>query len=382
MTMFLHWSRSIGPATTHCPANPSNYNMGRNIRCIATVLSLLAAAHTGLLIGAQIRPRPSAQYCEMAKTEPCPKAAMTAFLEKGRIDNETAASAFASRCPEPNPNDLPIPVILMSRGRSGSSSIWQIMCNLTYPATATELEDTEHETRCKHSEYTGENTDKNMEFFRTHDDETWLIDTMCKRRREHPSAGIVGTKWKIVDELLVYNGVKSALQFIRQSHHPEIKVIRNRRNALDFVISSNKHKLSKNQGNVISAHCEKGDKECLGKHLNASKAMNLPTKNLLSNLKRISQQEDGVDRYLQEMGIPHVSVSYERLYSGDETALAEWRRVFEFIGTGPTDNLTPEQLQNAMETEVTHLPLHNQTLSNYNEVKNMLTGTEYECLLH
>ena len=231
-------------------------------------------------------------------------------------------------------------------------------------------------------EYTGGNTDKQMEFFSKHEDERWLIDLLCQRRRQYPSAGIIGMKWKLVPELLSLSGVKYALRFITDSHDPSVKVIRLRRNPLDVLISRHKHTVADSDPKTkLKAHCRKGDK-CIDKWLKASSGLHLPTKYLLKDLHDTVRSEDTVDKFLVRRGVPHLPVTYERLYSGDETAIEEWQNVFEFLGRGPAEGLTIEQLRNSQSTLVTHYAFHNQTLANYEEVRKVLKGTKYQGLLH
>ena len=234
----------------------------------------------------------------------------------------------------------------------------------------------------KHLEYTGSNPESNLEFFSTHLDETWLIDILCERRKENPSAGIIGIKWKLFPELLKYSGVKDAFRFIANSHDPSVKVIRLRRNPLDVYISEYKHAVANSDPKtMLKAHCKKGG-ECMDKWLKASSGLELPTKHLLRILRHEVRGENTVDKFLDRYGVPHLSVTYERLYSGDKASIEEWQRIFEFLGRGPAEGLTMEQLQSSQATLATHYAFHNQTLANYDKVHNILKGTELEDLLH
>ena len=277
-----------------------------------------------------------------------------------------------SLCPQLGTKNVPIPVIAISLGRSGSSSTWQILGNLTG-------EESPHDEK---NEYTGGNFDKNKEFFKNNKDETWLIDVMCERMMNRPSAGIVGFKWKLEPRMLKWPGVKAAFRFLKDTRAlPSIKIVRSRRNLLDFTISSYKRSAKK-----LPPHCRKTDTDCVEKLHAASSGITLPTKGLVRSLRQKTKKENAVDKYLVRSGIPHVSVTYERLYGnifGDnEAAVAEWRRVFEFVGRGPTRELTFAQLQHATGKQATNYPFHNITLQNYEEVRKTLAGTEFEGLLH
>jgi len=86
---------------------------------------------------------------------------------------------------------------------------------------------------------------------------------------------------------------------------------------------------------------------------------------------------------LMKMKIPHVQVTYERLYyNGDDTS--EWRKIFKFLGVGPahSKDLTRRHLEGAMEHVATSIPMQNVTLKNFDAVSKILKGTEFEGLLH
>jgi len=132
---------------------------------------------------------------------------------------------------------------------------------------------------------------------------------------------------------------------------------------------------------IFKAHCGVDQVKCQEMHLTASKGMILPTKRLFSTLKVLSDHEDEVDHMLQEMGVPHIQVSYERMYHSDTAD--EWKRILRFFGREQiATNLTLVEVQEAMTHADTSYPWHNVTLGNYEEVKNVLAGTEFERLLH
>ena len=153
-------------------------------------------------------------------------------------------------------------------------------------------------------------------------------------------------------------------------------MILNRRNLLDVVISQYKH-----QSSSVRAHCRKGDARCITQHLKAGKGMALPTQILLKKLTRLAEQEDKTDALLAELKVPHIQVTYERLYqAGNDTS--EWTKIFKFLGVGPADGLSREQLEGAMKFAPTSKPSHRTTLANFDEVSSVLKGTKFEGLLH
>jgi hypothetical protein len=302
--------------------------------------------------------------------------ASVAVLSLSKAEANKIRSMFA--CLDP---DGPQPVILMSMGRSGSSSIWQMISNLTG-----------YETRSW--ELPGSNDKEETEFFHRHDEDDawageWLKDSICNLQKTYPQAAVVGFKWKPYRPTFEFQSAQAALQLIGDlwdlfPQHPPIKVVRSRRNLLDVYISRQKHKVSLNTtlGAAVPAHCKVSDKECLDLALKASTGMNLDTFGLLQFLKDQTQQEDRVDQMLLSMGIPHIQVKYEKLYY-NYYAAEEWQRISAFLEKGPATNLTLRNIENAMKIAPTHAaPTQKVTLSSFDEVAGLLEGTEFEHLLH
>ena len=82
----------------------------------------------------------------------------------------------------------PTPIILMSLGRSGLASMYQVLAKLSGDGTSPYF-----------IEYTGSNTAKSMEFFRKtvpKDDiyGDWLVNFVCQQQRQHQHTGLVGFK--------------------------------------------------------------------------------------------------------------------------------------------------------------------------------------------
>jgi hypothetical protein len=287
---------------------------------------------------------------------------------------EAAAPRFYPPCPGQEglrptclDPDGPVPYVLLTLGRSGSGSTWQIIGNLTGLETPSE-------------EYTGSGPTESARFFARNsgpDNDRWMMRNLCGKQLRHPGAGVVGFKWKPFDTIFS-DSAGAALRTVAALDRPRIAVVRSRRNLLDVVISKQKHA----PGNVrSSAHCLKGDEDCLKRQIEAGTGLVLPTDDLLDKLRTWNRLEEGVDKLLEELGVPHVAVTYERLYyGGDDTS--EWMRIFRFLGVGPGEGLTRERLEGAMEHVATHHPSRNATLANYAEVAEVLRGTEFEELLH
>jgi hypothetical protein len=102
---------------------------------------------------------------------------------------------------------------------------------------------------------------------------------------------------------------------------------------------------------------------------------------MMERLENEFEEELMVDRVLQELGVPHVFVSFDELFYGQNVA-TEWARIFEFLGVGPTDDLTVPMVEQAMMHAATSNPFHNQTIANFDEVSAALMGTKFEKWLH
>jgi len=264
----------------------------------------------------------------------------------------------------------PQPYILMTLGRSGSGSTWQVIGNLTGYETPS-------------NEYTGSGPAKSEKFFQKNggaDNDRWLLRYLCSKQLTFPEAGVVGFKWKPFDTIFSPSAL-AAFRRIASLKRPEIKVVRSRRNLLDVAISKYKHSIY--EGKVAAAHCMKGDSRCIEKGIKASTGLELPTDTLLDTLREYGTLENKVDELLKKMKIPHLQVTYERLYyNGDDTS--EWRKIFKFLGVGPANakDLTRRHLEGAMEHVATSIPMQNVTLKNFDAVSKILKGTEFEELLH
>jgi len=263
----------------------------------------------------------------------------------------------------------PAPVILMSLGRSGSSSTWQLMGDLTGKATsATEL--------------SGSSEFKTISFFNDlapEDRGKWALEFLCEQQRLYPDAGIVGFKWKPFSETFFTEKSIDTLKTIASMNNPQIKIIRSRRNLLDREISNYKH--HNNDNGFVPAHCKVDDVECLKLHELASQGLSVPVGEMLEHLFKDYEAEEHVDQVLEDLNVPHIHVSYEKLYFGDDIS-SEWMRIFEFLGVGPANGLTDQQVHDAMQTAATFNPSHKDTLVNYEEVRDAVKDTPFESMLH
>ena len=135
--------------------------------------------------------------------------------------------------PESLPCNLlshPAPMILMSLGRSGTSSMYQVISTLSGEET----------TRI--FEYTGGSTEKSRHFFQhivRNDDMKgdWLIRYLCHEQKKHPKAGVVAFKWKPYETLFDEEKALQGLTLLGKLRAVQIKVVRSKRNLLDVMIS-------------------------------------------------------------------------------------------------------------------------------------------------
>ena len=266
----------------------------------------------------------------------------------------------------------PIPLILISMGRAGSSATWQGVSHLT--------------GHCfRGREYTGSNSIKAKTFFghiTSGNNGNWVLEYMCEQQIAYSDkGGIIGFKWKPFisktpkDNLSLMDG----LHMIAHHTKPQIKIIRSRRNILDVLLSGIKHRSMRKGGNE-RAHCAPNDSECIELMNKYGIGMMVPIDSLLKELRKIALMEDTFDGYMEKFKVPYINVTYEELYLRDNAE--EWMRIFRFLGKGPSSGLSKKQVDEVMEHASTSSRFHNVTMSNYIDVRNLLIGTEFENLLH
>ena len=278
-------------------------------------------------------------------------------------DKVSSANAIPN-CLDPNG---PQPVILMSLGRSGSSSTWQVIGSLTGQET-------------KSVEYTGSSREESIRFFNKigpNEGGWWVMKYMCFMQRVFPKAGVVGFKWKPNRSILTMDASVNGLKLIGRLKDPKIKVVRLRRNLLDVLISRYKHKRSTEK---VPAHCTVGDQECLDRQLKAGIGVNLPAHKVVRLLKTLTAEENEVDTHLEALGVPRIHVSFDKLYYSDD--VQEWQKIVHFLIGTKRKELTIDKVRSAMKHASTSHPSHAITIRNYEEIQSLLNGTKFEELLH
>jgi hypothetical protein len=104
---------------------------------------------------------------------------------------------------------------------------------------------------------------------------------------------------------------------------------------------------------------------------------------LYETLSAIKEWEDQLDRFLKEVQVPHISVTYDRLYypSTPEEGAAEWNSILEFLDWDDR-RVGWEEVQRSMGlAETTTSRFHDDIIANFDELYRVLNGTDLEGLL-
>lgn len=272
----------------------------------------------------------------------------------------------------------PVPVLLLSQGRSGSSVTWDTISTMLGSTT-------------KAYEITGGNRTKSALFFDSIENEYWPINKLCQTQKYNmhnfDNPVISGFQWKPFRVSLNHPMGKAALDVIANYEEPPIKVLYLMRNPLDRVISNLKHK-GYQHNKEVPAHCAIDDQECINRHKSHSRGTVLPTgRPLINSIKGNIQIHETLVQMLSKHGVKHLSVSYEKLYN-DERDVSEWIRIFDYLGREPKDvkdyrnNLTMNHVEDAFAMAPTSSKSHEDTIANYKEVKETLVDAGMDYLLH
>ena len=273
----------------------------------------------------------------------------------------------------------PIPIILMSLGRSGSSITWDTLSKLLGTTT-------------KAHEITGGNHDKTKYFFNHIEDESWPVHKLCVIQRKNieqfDGPVISGFQWKPFRFSLDHPMGKAGLQAIANHTAPEIKVIFLSRNPLDKLISNLKHKGYENSKELLP-HCAVGDEECIKSHQAHSKVTISPIgQELVHRMTAGLENKRYCEEVLNSYGIQFHSVTYDDLYSNEQDDVKPWVKIFEFLGRGPEKvenyrkDLTMKDIRDTFAVAKTSSSRHEDLIENYEEVKKTLEDAGMGYLLH
>jgi hypothetical protein len=301
------------------------------------------------------------------------------------------------------------PLILMSLGRTGSTLIWEMLSELT-----------DSKLYGQTIEYVGRNLNGTLHFFDTtipamdkiniHDPDDldqilkfsdakenevpglhnsehgeWMTNRICRLQRMLPDA-IVGFKWKPnLEQFYVSEEARESLQILASlasaaaavGQDPPIRVIRNRRNELDIIISQLKHYMKPN----ITPHCEQGDEKCIDSHEEGK----LFVKNVPMLFKQVWQlfaKENMTDDMLKELGIPFVPVTYDTLYYPDQNSdrVDEWNKIVQLVKPSSPRMSEADIQASTTLASTTSSRYHDDIIKNWEEVYDVFQGSIVEHL--
>mmetsp|Transcript_6827 Transcript_6827/g.10367 ORF Transcript_6827/g.10367 Transcript_6827/m.10367 type:complete len:412 (-) Transcript_6827:29-1264(-) len=276
----------------------------------------------------------------------------------------------------------PTPVVFIVSGRSGSSNTWMTLSKLAGE-------------RNEALETVGSSVFQVKKFFHYLKTEEmgawWVKEHLCEITKYRCQSAIAGFQWKpygnsisspagkgILKEIASFSfngGGNSDSDSGSQVQTQVIRVLFMTRNPIDVLMSGIKHHF-----NNISAHCASDDKECLQRHKSAQKQILLPTEGLLDKLKSMVNDTEVVKNTLSDIGVDYYYTTYEKLYNNDDDA-EEWMRIFRYLGRGPTQGLTFDDVEKAFPYAKTSKSSRKDMLLNYKEIKSLLQGTEFSHFL-
>ncbi len=346
-------------------------------------------------------------------------------------------TSISMPCKLSNDDDLPKPVILMARGRSGSSVTWDTVSELMGQRNIA-------------WELTGGNRNSSLAFFDSlaardldiststnhHHGYDWAVNHLCLLQQHHQdlsNSTIVGFQWKPFTSSFDHEYAVEGLRYIAAQQNPPIKVIYLTRNCIDKKISNLRHKEARmrgvghvnvnvnanDKGNVtsigidssnsstampttkITAHCEVDDAECIQEHLQFEENSNItfPLGPALFNwLYSNSESDKNIRKRLNTLGVQYIHVTYEKLFpatddnENNNNDADEWIRLLTFLDKdnekenddGPSPkfkNITMDTVRSAFSMAPTHKKSQKEMIANYDALKKSLNGTEWQKLL-
>ena len=150
-----------------------------------------------------------------------------------------------------------------------------------------------------------------------------------------------------------------------------IKVLINKRNFLDVILSQHKHRY-----NDIKSHYSQNDKE-LKMVRNITVELNPDT--IISMISHYEQMHNYTIEQLKKNNIKYLNITYETL---SEKKQMDWIKIIKFLD--PLININKKYKKKVMdivnkdEIKKTTVKKHYDTISNYDEIFNTLKGTIYE----
>jgi len=303
------------------------------------------------------------------------------FTDDNQSKTTTEGHSDEEECRFAQPySSSPVPLILMSLGRSGSSVTWNTLSTMLGSTTIA-------------YEVTGGNRTKAMHFFENLGPDTttdWAINRLCSIQKrnleEHESPVITGFQWKPYLNTLTHELGKGALEKIAVHKDPPIKILYLTRNPLDRLLSNERHR-GHVRSETVPAHCSAGDEDCVKRHQQHSKGIVLPTgKELVATIRNAINIDTMAGDLLSSLGVSHITVNYEKLYNSKDAK--EWIRILDFLGRSPKHlktykkNLKMKNVERSFAMAATSPKHHEDSIANFQEVKETLLGAGYGHLLH
>ncbi len=301
----------------------------------------------------------------------------------------------------------------MALGRSGSSITWDAMSALTGQRNVA-------------YEVTGGNKNSSLAFFNDLQENecayyNWTLQRLCHVQQYRPEierdvAGIAGFQWKPYESSFGHpyatKGLEALAMHNNNGKNPLIRIVYLHRNALDRQISNIRHRNSMSNTNgqehggdnedtdkekKITAHCAIGDEECIKHHTALNTNIQLPTGEvLLHKLHNDLRKENRILGKLKALNVTYHVVTYEELY-GTHANVDAWKNLLIYLGRRrrrgvdkiDDDNpygenyalLSMEDVTNAFSMASTHQKSRSEIVSNFDDVRYTLLGTEFEHLL-
>ena len=308
----------------------------------------------------------------------------------------------------------PIPIIVISQGRTGSSVTWNTLYRLTSEEETDNDEDAEDTDgmdydSVKAVEIAGRVVNESLDFFSKIPKQTigsrWAEIYLCTQQhyqqQHHPKGRIVGLQWKPFFKTFYEPLAQETMERLVELRDPRIRIIYNIRNPIDRRLSNLRHDAADAADHRLKAHCPINDDECRKRHENSSSSKiyfhmnftlsgdehnNKPYKQkLLHWLNQDLNDVKKIKNMLAKSGIPHVNVRYDVLYGLDEEkALHEWRKLLRLVNSNndgtmiDPDTLTMDKVRKHFSMAKTSSKRKKDVIENYLELSHMLKGTEFK----
>ena len=202
--------------------------------------------------------------------------------------------------------------------------------------------------------------------------QTAMVDFYEAQLVEHPTASLVGFKWKPYTSHPAYDEVWRWLSA------RDVHVLYQTRNPLYRAISTAKN----GQNPELKPHCNVGDDQCLAQHA----AARLTLHNITATIEKYYTEQAQALVKLEAFGIQYARFTYEGLFvRQEEERLAEWRRMLRFLLPARADlaELSAAQLDAAFDSTAStsaSVPVEVQ-VTNWDDVVEELSRSRYSRLL-